>query len=212
MTSIISSVSSQITNNIFSKIDSKNQGYIEKSDLASALGKSDSENESLFNSIDTDNDGQITKSEMTTKIENLLGQLNSNSSSNRMPPPGGAMQSMGGMPPPPPPPSNEEDEGVTLEQASEIASTTDDEMLSSIMSEISENFEVADADGDGKVTREEGMAFHEENKKTSSTDSSNTDSIQANITNDGLQQLLAKLIEAYGIDTGEDSSSIYANA
>ncbi len=223
MTSILSSVSSQITNNIFSRMDSKNQGYIEKTDLATAFSsvnssKEDSDTEALFSSIDTDNDGKITKSEMSTKIESLLGQLTNNAyQSKQMPPPPSGMQGMWGMPPPPPP--SGEDKGVTQEQASEIAASTDDERLSSIMTEISENFEAADANSDGTVTREEGMAYHEANKETLVSSSSGTDTASAESDSSSknnelyeLQMRLAQLIEAYGLGSTEESSSILASA
>ena len=126
---------------------------------------------------------------------------------------GGGMQSMGGMPPPPPPSSEGEDEGVTADQASEIASSTGDEKLSEIMSEISENFDEIDTDSDGKVTRDEAMAYHESQKTdySSSTESSSSSSSSAS---DALiKELMAKLVETYGLsDSSSESSSVTETA
>lgn len=232
MSSIITSISSHLASNIFSKLDTSNSGAISQADFTSAMSElagDDSDVSSLVSSVDSDSDGQITESELTTGIENLLSQLTSSSSSasNRMPPPpgggmggmqgmggmGGGMQSMGGMPPPPPPSSEGEDEGVTADQASEIASSTGDEKLSEIMSEISENFDEIDTDSDGKVTRDEAMAYHESQKTdySSSTESSSSSSSSAS---DALiKELMAKLVETYGLsDSSSESSSVTETA
>lgn len=83
MTSIsLSSVSSQITNNIFSKLDTSNQGTIDATSLSKALSESADDQASdevsdLVSSIDTDGDSKISKSELTKGIENLFSQLQS---------------------------------------------------------------------------------------------------------------------------------------
>ncbi len=211
--SIISTISSQITSNIFSKIDTGNQGYLEKSDLTSALSglsnDDDTSAEEVFNQIDTDGDGKITKSELSAGVETLLSQLETGSFNNIKegtppPPPNG----MGGMPPPPPPEASES-EGVTEEEAAEIAASSTDSNLSSLMQTISENFEAADADGDGKVSREEAMAYVQDSgmsndaTKTASSNTSTQDAL--------IQNMIAELVKSYGFDT-ESSSSLSALA
>lgn len=201
MTTSISSLSSQITSNIFSKIDTKSKGYVEKSDLASALGSmSESESDNLISALDGDSDGKITKSEMTTAVESLLSQLNSDSiksqadqSNGPPPPPNGEM-------PPPPPPGG--DEGFTKDQLSEISSSTDDSKLAELMTEIATNFEAADTNSDGKVSAEEAMTYHESNQESQQTQSASNSS-------DSLKNTLmkiAQLVEAYGFN-GESSNS-----
>lgn len=210
MSSIISSISSHLANNIFSRLDSSNTGAISQADFTSAisdLAENDTDVSSLVSSVDADSDGQITKSELTTGIENLLSQLYSSSSSGRgmpPPPPGG----MGGMPPPP---HSGEDEGVTAEQASEIASSTDDTRLSEIMSMISENFDEVDTNGDGKVTRDEAMAYRESQETASSSTSENSKS--ASSTTDTLMnELMAKLVKAYGLSSSLENISVTETA
>ena len=225
MSSIISSISSHLASNIFSKLDTSNSGAISQADFTSAISElagDDSDVSSLVSSVDSDSDGQITESELTTGIENLLSQLTSSSSStsNRMPPPppgsgmggiGGGMQGMGGMPPPPPP--SGEDEGVTADQASEIASSTKDEKLSEIMSEISENFDEIDTDSDGKVTRDEAMAYHESQKTAYSSSTESSSSSSSSATDALIKELMAKLVETYGLsDSVSESSSVTETA
>ncbi|MDX1913958.1 MAG: EF-hand domain-containing protein [Methylophilus sp.] len=207
----ISNMSSQITNNIFSKIDTKNQGYIEKSDLTSALSKlngdgAETNTDDVFNSMDTDSDGKLTKSELSKGIESLLSQLQSNAlqssqgDMNGMPPP---PEGMKGMPPPPPPMG--EDEGVTKDQATEIASSTDDTNLASLMKTVSENFEAADVNQDGKVSAQEAMAYQE--KADSSKSSSSTSSANNSVSN-----IMEQLIKAYGFSNSTNSSSLSISA
>jgi len=198
MTSILSSVSSQITNNIFSKIDRNNQGFIGNSEFTDAMKKSNSNDQStdvqaLFDSIDADSDGKITKSEMSTKIESLITQLDSSMLG------AGRGHGMGR-----PHEAQSDEAGLTKEQATEMASSTDNKKLSSIMSEISENFDEIDTDQDGKVSREEGKAFHDAQEGQSGT--SGTSQVEE------LKLRMVQLIEAYGLGTSEESSSIFANA
>lgn len=230
MSSIISSISSHLASNIFSKLDTSNSGAISQADFTSAMSElagDDSDVSSLVSSVDSDSDGQITESELTTGIENLLSHLTSSSSSasNRMPPPppgggmggmqgmGGGMQSMGGMPPPPPPSGEGEDEGVTADQASEIANSTGDEKLSEIMSEISENFDEIDTDSDGKVTIEEAMAYHESQKTAYSSSTESSSSSSSSATDALIKELMTKLVENYGLsDSSSESSSVTETA
>ena len=173
MISILPSNASQIASSLFSKLDTISQGFIEKSDLQAAFSKLDSSSSSsdtssvdeIFSSLDSDQDGKITKSEMTTGIENLVGQLNSQLNSSRM---------QNGMPPPPPPKGD--DQGFTKDELSSIASKTDDSNLANLMSSIAANFDAADTNGDGKVNSEEAMAYKQASESGSSTASTNTSS------------------------------------
>lgn len=207
MTTSISSISSQITSNIFSKIDTKSKGYVEKSDLASALSDmSESDSDSLINALDSDSDGKITKSEMTTAVESLLSQLNSDSiksqadkSNGPPPPPNGKM-------PPPPPPGG--DEGFTKDQLSEISSSTDDSKLAELTSSIAANFEAADTNSDGKVSAEEAMTYQESNQESQQTQSASNSS-------DPLKNTLmkiAQLVEAYGFNSDSSDSTVSVSA
>lgn len=207
MTSIsLSSVSSQITNNIFSKLDTTNQGTIDATSLSKALSdSSDNEVSDLVSSIDTDGDNKISKSELTTGIENLFSQLQSASQQAGgaqgmpPPPPGGA-----GGPPPPHGGEDEEDTGLTQDQMQEMASSTDDSKLSELLNNVASNFEAADTNGDGKVTQQEAMAY----QQSQSEDSSNSASTNTQQSN-ALEQV-AKLIKTYGLD--QDTSSSYLTA
>lgn len=230
----VSSLSSQISSAIFSKLDTNNQGYIDKSQLASALGNSDSSTDSsstdaTFTALDTDNDGKITKSEMTKGIENLLIKLDSSSSTQAkggMPPP-----PPGGMPPPPPPNDSDSsssdsstsdststtsststsktDTGLSKDQMTEMASSTKDAKLSSLLTDVSNNFDAADTNKDGKVTRDEAMAY-EESKKSSSNASKSTTSSSSS--NEVAMKKIAELVAAYGLNSSDNSSSLSYSA
>jgi hypothetical protein len=113
-----SSGMSQWTDSVFSKLDTKKQGYIEKSDLQSALSGVDgsdtqsSDIDDAFGALDGDGDGKVTKSELTDAMTKLSDQLNAQFDASRAN--GGGMRPDG--PPPGPPPGGA---GGAQEQASE---------------------------------------------------------------------------------------------
>lgn len=115
MVASVSSSTSGVSNwtdSVFSKLDAKKQGYIDKSDLASALsatGQSDGSGDSstvddMFGAIDGDSDGKVTKSELSEAVSKLSDQLNAQFDASRV---------QGGMPPGPPPGGAPSDETAT---------------------------------------------------------------------------------------------------
>lgn len=208
MTSIsLSSVSSQITSNIFSKLDPSNQGTIDATSLSKALsGSSDDEVSDLVSSMDTDGDSKISKSELSKGIENLFSQLQNAS-----------QQADGGQGTPPPPPGGaggppsarsegEEDSGLTQDQMQEMASSTDDSKLSELLNNVASNFEAADTNGDGKVTQQEAMAYQQ------SQDSDKTGQTDMNSSKSNALEQIAKLVKSYGLDSGTSASSLTVSA
>lgn len=206
MTSIsLGSISSQITNNIFSKLDTSNQGYIDATSLNEALtGSSDNTTSDLVTSMDTDGDSKITKSELSKGIENLFSQLQSASQQAGgpqgmpPPPPGGA-----GGPPPPKGDKDEDDTGLTKDQMQDVAANTDDSKLSALLTSVSSNFEAADTNGDGKVTQQEAMAYQQSQNSDSAVQNQSSDQ---NASKQALEQI-AKLVKTYGLDSGSTTNS-----
>lgn len=180
----------EMAENLFSKLDTSSQGYLEKADLQAAFDKisttSDSSSgtsatssaDSLFAQLDTDSDGKVTKTEFSDTLKKLSEQLDEQFMSMRMQ---GAMSEsgMGGMAAPPPP---GDDAGFTQEELSsqleEIGDT--DTQRSSLISSVIENFAAADTDSDGKVSFREAMAFEE--SSSASTTAASTDSTAATAT------------------------------
>jgi len=111
MVASISSNANGLSNwadSIFSRLDTKNQGYIEKSDLQSALSATDDPNstqsgdiDDAFSALDGDGDGKVTKSELTDAMTKLSDQLNAQFDAGRMN--GGGGTRPDGPPPGPPP-------------------------------------------------------------------------------------------------------------
>jgi Ca2+-binding EF-hand superfamily protein len=192
----------EMAENLFSKLDTTGQGYIEKSDLQSAFDSisTGTDVDSLFTQLDTDSDGKVTKDEFSSNLSKLTEQFDQQFQDMRME---AAMQGMGGMPPPPPP---ADDEGFTKEeltaQLEEIGST--DSQRSSLISSVIENFAAADTNSDGKVSFQEAMAYQE----SSGSASTNTATATAS-SEDAESQLMLqimRLMQAYGIG-GEDDNS-----
>lgn len=220
---MISSVStSQIASSLFSKLDTKSQGYIEKTDLESAFSSISSDSSSnvddLFSALDSDSDGKITKDEMTSGIDNLLSGLNSQFDSMRMQGGMGGSGGPQGMPPPPKGGEGQEDTGLTKDEMTSIASSTDDSKLSSLMTDISENFEAADTNQDGKVTMQEAMAYKESKDKASggssdssqATGASSSNSSSSNSAMSQITRQIQQLISAYGLNESSSSSMSYS--
>jgi len=83
---------SQMADKLFSKLDTKGQGYIEKSDLRSAFGRAvpnaavggDSSADEIFKVLDNDGDGKVSRQEMSDSVRKLADQLDSQFQSMRM--------------------------------------------------------------------------------------------------------------------------------
>ncbi|MBI5784486.1 MAG: EF-hand domain-containing protein [Rhodocyclales bacterium] len=208
--------SSKLAQDLFSQIDTTGKGYIEKSDLASALQQvnstgSTSSADELFTSLDSDGDGKVTQDEMSSGLKSLMDSLDSQFQSMRM------NEAMGGMPPPPPP---ENDTGFTKEelqsQLDEIGSS--DSQRAGLLSSVIENFDTADADGDGKVTFKEAMAFQESSGSSSTGTASTGDGTATGSTTSSsssdaqLMLQIMKLAQAYGLFGGEEHQSAGVSA
>lgn len=201
---------SKMADALFSKLDTKNQGYLEKSDLQTAFdqlpstgasGDSASVDE-VFESLDGDGNGKITKDEMSSSLQKLAAQLDGQFNKMRE----------GGMPPPPP--EGASDSGYTKDQltsmASEIGAT--DSKRSSLMSSLAANFEQADTDKDGKISAKEAMAYDQTTSSSgsasstgvssSSAESSDSTQIEAQI----MRQIM-ELMRAYGGSASEGAAS-----
>jgi Ca2+-binding EF-hand superfamily protein len=218
----------QMASKLFSKLDTKGQGYIQESDLQSAFSQvfasttaatpdssassssTDSSASALFKALDGNSDGQVTESEFSSSIQKLADALDSQAFSSRM----GGAHGAGGMPPPPPP---EDDAGLTKDQLSSKLSesgSTDSEQ-SGLISKIVSNFDKADTNGDGKVSMQEAMAYDQSTKSSTSTASTDTSTGSATSTssqNDAaLMHKLMELARAYGAGsegTGSSSGSL----
>jgi Ca2+-binding EF-hand superfamily protein len=202
--------SSTSISQLFAKLDTRSQGYLEKSDLVSAFSKiaadgSSSTAEDVFAALDSDSDGKVTESEFSTTLTKLQEELDSQFNQMRLQGHGGhGPQGMGGMPPPPPP---QNDAGFTKEELSsqleEIGSS--DSERTSFISNVVNNFEAADADGDGKVTFAEAQAYNSASESTSETASSTS----ASSANSDAQVMfkIMQLMHAYGSFNDNSSDS-----
>jgi Ca2+-binding EF-hand superfamily protein len=201
--SMMQSMRQKMAEDLFAKLDTSSQGYIDKSTLQAALenaSSSTSNVDALFSKLDVDGDGKVTKQEFTDTLQQLESQLHANAN----------LQS-GGMPPPPPP---QNDAGFTKDelssQLSEIGST--DSKRSSLISSVIANFDKADTDGDGKVSMQEAMAFDQSNSTatTASGSSDSTASTSGTSSTDTAAKILQQimlLMQAYNADNKSNSET-----
>ena len=77
MTTISPSTSSTVTDTLFSKLDTKQKGYIDAADLQQTGGAqvSEADNAALMAELDGDSDGKVTKSELSVAVDKLGEQL-----------------------------------------------------------------------------------------------------------------------------------------
>jgi len=223
----------KMVDNFFAKIDTSGKGYIEKSDLQSALNQLSSKQsasnvsavnttasaDEIFNKLDGNSDGKITKDEMSSAVTKLADALNSQYNEMRMSgstpggqggmqPPGG-MQNQGGMPPPPPPGGGSKPD-LSKDQLSSLSSSlaSSDSQRASQMNNLANNFEAADTNSDGKISFQEAMAYEQANP---TSDVSSSAKIDVNAASSGnsdasiLKQIMG-LMQAYS-DSNYTSNS-----
>ena len=194
-----------MANKLFSALDTQGQGYLEKSDLASALSQigstGESELDEVFAQLDADSDGKLTQTELTDSLQRLSDQLDQQFDSLRMQGAMGGMGGMGGMPPPPPP---AQEIGFTEDelnaQLAEIGDT--DDVRADLLETVLNNFSAADTDGDGKVSFTEAMAAKQAaDGSTAATGTSTSPAAASGASSeDGLKVMMQimRLMQAYG--------------
>jgi Ca2+-binding EF-hand superfamily protein len=152
---------SKMADNLFSKLDTKGQGYIEKSDLQSAFDQVSSSRPSsggasvdeVFQALDGDGDGKVTRQDMSDGIKKLADQLEGQFQNMRMQGKGGGMGGMGGA------------GGVSRDELSGMVDSA--QGATQRMDALLANFDTADADQDGKVSAQEARSFQEANASAS---------------------------------------------
>ncbi len=219
---------SSMASQMFSRLDTRQQGYIEKSDLASAFSKINGSSsgtdsgtgvDDVFAALDGDSDGKVTESEFSSALNKLKEELDNQFGQMRM------HQGMSGHGPqgmsgnmPPPPPDGGQDSGFSKDELSsqlkEIGSS--DSQRSSLISSIVDNFDKADSNGDGKVNREEAMAYGESlqssgssttTASSTSSSTSSSDSTAAASSDAAVMKKIMQLIHAYSHGAQQDNSA-----
>lgn len=203
---------SQMASQLFSRLDTKSQGFIEKSDLASAFSQisakaeeSTSSVDDVFSALDGNSDGKVTKDEFAS----VLAQLQEQMDSQRMQ---GGAHGAGGTPPPPPP---GDDAGFTKDELTSQIESADssDTQRTELLNKIVENFEAADSDGDGKVSFTEAMAY-DESTKTATADSSSASGTTSSTTtaasnnDDQIMFKIMQLMHAYSSGQDQEQSGL----
>jgi Ca2+-binding EF-hand superfamily protein len=198
MVASVSSSTSAVSNwadSIYAKLDTKNQGYIEKTDLQDALSKAGATSngngsggqsvnvDDTFSALDGDSDGKVTKSELTEAMSKLSDHLNAQFDASRVGGGGG-----GG--------SKDATSGTS--GASGTDSTSADYIAA------------ADTDGDGTVSDAEQAAY-EKKVASGQADSGNSSSSgaaqQATHQKDPMRELAhaLHLLKAYAENSGSDA-------
>lgn len=145
---------SSVVDKLFEQLDTKDQGFLDKSELQTALtsaatkaGSSSASADDMFSAMDADGDGKITKSELSDTLQSVMDKVDNLAASMRV------RASRGD--------ANSVDEGFTKDQLVQMSSdaSSTDSKRSAFTSNIADNFTEADSNGDGKVNRDEAMAY-----------------------------------------------------
>ena len=202
---------SQLSSKLFSALDTKSQGFLEKSDFVSAFSKISSGTDStsvddIFSALDSDSNGQVTESEFASTLAKLQEQLDSQFNQMRMQGAGGHGGPQGAGGPPPPPPAD--DAGFTKDELSsqleEIGSS--DSKRSSTISNIVNNFEAADTSSDGKVSFTEAMAYDQSTQSSSATESSTSSTSSTNASDNSEAKIMMKIMQLMHAYTQQDQT------
>jgi hypothetical protein len=210
MVASISAGVSKWADSVFSKLDTKNQGYIDKTDLQRALSATDDgggmqsgDIDDAFSALDGDGDGKVTKSELTDAMTRLSDQLNAQFDASRVN--GGGMRPDG--PPPGPPPGGAGGPGGAGSTGSADSTDSTDSTAST-----GNTTEPADTNGDGTVSAQEQAAY--ETKQASASDTGQT--ARAHHERDPMREFAhaLQLLKAYAddSDTSPASSSVSVDA
>lgn len=203
--------SSQLSSKLFSALDTKSQGYLEKSDFVSAFSKlsgtsssssSSASVDDVFSALDNNSDGKVTKDEFASTLAKLQEQF----ASSRMH--GGGPQGSGAPPPPP-----ADDAGFTKDELSsqlEEVSSSGETQRSDLLNKIVSNFEAADTNSDGKVSFSEAMAYDQSTQNSTASDASSgtSSASSANTTDAGVMMKIMQLMHAYGNGDEDKSNSL----
>lgn len=177
---------SKMVDNLFSKLDTKGQGYIEKSDFQGAFDKVTSKTASVddvFKALDGNDDGKLTKQEMSDSVTKLADQLVSQLQSMRMSGQGGG--GMGGV-------------GISKDDIGSMANSSSGG-ASQKLNDLAQNFDVADTNYDGNISAQELVAYQASNSATASTSG----------TQNGDAQIMARIMDlmaTYGA-SGQDGQT-----
>jgi Ca2+-binding EF-hand superfamily protein len=174
---------------LFSALDSQNKGYLEQSDFSSLLTglqnqAATEKSADLFGALDSDANGQLTSAEFSSNFSDLLYSAQ------------GTMGAIGSKLAPPQDSGKSKDELTALLEKLSQKDNSSTEGLQSVI----ENFDTADADGDGKVTMQEARGFSESQQSGASSLMNKTNTSQHN--SEGMAKLLGRtmqqLMNTYG--------------
>ena len=207
----------QMADELFSKLDTSGQGYLQKSDLQTAFDKISSSPSSstsssnttpgvdeMFKQLDSNSDGKVSKQEFSDTLKKVADQLDGQFQSMRMSGglQGGGMAGMGRVPP------GGASGGPTKDQASAAVEgvKSSDGQASKALADVAKNFDKADTNQDGKVSLQELLAYEQKTSSASSSLSTEASSSSANTDSAKVMTQIVKLMQTYQIGSDQNSS------
>jgi len=217
--------SAKMAENLFSKLDTSGQGYVQKADIQSALdsissGTSSSSSSSnvddFFGTLDSNSDGKVTLQELSDTLTNVMSQMEqqfqitrtqASVSSGSIDGTKNLANTLS--------PQQGTDQGLSKEtlanQLQEIGSSDSNRYERNLA--LLNNFDSADTNGDGMISHSEAHAFNETNNiPTTSTDTSSASVSDTSLTsgsslNDNGFQQMVKLMQVYGLSDDDTNAN-----
>jgi Ca2+-binding EF-hand superfamily protein len=200
----------------FSKIDSTGQGYIDKAGIENALGQvsgsggtdASSSADAIMKALDGNGDGKVTKEEMSTGLQKLADQLDSQFNSMRA---RGGHGGHGDAPRPPADSAGLSKDEITA-RAEKLASTNS--KAAADLTSLASSFDQADTDGNGKVSFQESQAFRQSQESSGTAPSAGeTHRHHAHGGNGDVMGQIMRLMASYGAsDTGQQARTVAVTA
>ncbi|MET3137578.1 Ca2+-binding EF-hand superfamily protein [Undibacterium sp. GrIS 1.2] len=174
----------QIADDVFSKLDTNNQGYLSEADLQSAFSKLSSSSSStsattssnattasgssssstteisdLFKKLDSDSDGKVTKQEFSSGLQKLSDELESQFNARRTS--GAGASNVSNQAPPPPPTQSAGSGQAQSADSGEQSGGGGGAASATASSSATKTYDPADTNEDGTVSTKESLAYAE---------------------------------------------------
>jgi Ca2+-binding EF-hand superfamily protein len=146
---------------MFAVLDVKNQGFLDKTDLSTALSTVDQTKsgstpvtaDEAFTQLDTNGGGKITKQEFADDLKKMLDDINQQKDAAGGTHHAGRHHRMQGMPPP------DNSAGLSVDYLTKASSTATNATSKSQLDDLIANFSAIDTDKDNKVSAKEVLAY-----------------------------------------------------
>ena len=198
---------SKMAEAMFKVLDAKNQGFLDKTDLSTALSTVDQSKsgstpvtaDEAFTQLDTNRDGKITKEEFADDIKKMLDDIGA-----QMQVAGGMHHAAGhhrmeGLPPP------DESAGLSVDYLTKASSTATNATSKNQLDELIANFVAIDVDQNKKISAKEVLAYKQ--LQQSERQSTKTTASKSEAADLKMLRMIMQITNSYGAETASTAAT-----